>query len=218
MTSLVFAIGACAFMGAVLSTLPIGPVNLLSLYFTLNGKSRLWRHFIVGILIADTVVCVFATQVLAFHSENLLGDFKRYVPYLSVLLALLLLLLGLRLLFSGRPDSDSKYSDLKEDCLRHRLTVIAGGFVATAMSPGLFIFWFAWWLKWFVDFSHFDRLESSLAVTVGLCLGDILVFGIYRKLALRFGPNLIDRSSLKRINQGIGGIMIALAIFVGFSF
>ncbi|MBC7658987.1 MAG: hypothetical protein H7249_04700 [Chitinophagaceae bacterium] len=221
MVLLLLPIIACAFLGAVLSTLPIGPVNLLSFFFTLNGKRRLWLSFIAGILLADTISCLFAMHFLSYNSSTLLGELKNIVPYIGLSLAVILVILGVRLLRSNEGanfGANAKYSELKDDTLKHRLTAFGGGFIATAMSPGLYVFWMAWWLKWITDFTAFHHFGDSIAATFGLCAGDLLVFLIYRHLALRFGPRLIGTAGLKRINQGIGAALIGAAALICFTF
>ncbi len=83
------------------------------------------------------------------------------------------------------------------------------------MSPGLLVFWLAWWIKWIKEFERYVNIQDSLAASLGLILGDLLIFFIYRELALRYGSFIVGRTGMKRINQGIGCAVIVAALLIG---
>lgn len=209
------AIGGIAFLGAVLSTLPAGPVNLLAIYYVLNRRLRIWRYFIAGILLADVGVCLLGMYILSHQSIELVENAKRYEPYLVGALVVCILALGIRLIIGSK--TETKVDGLAKKASESRWKGILGGFVATAVSPGLLLFWMTWWMKWFDDFSSFKSIAVALATAIGICFGDLLIFASYRALALRFGGKILSRTTLNKLNRGIGCLLILAALVLGFS-
>jgi hypothetical protein len=72
-------------------------------------------------------------------------------------------------------------------------------------------------MKWFDDFSSFKSIAVALATAFGICMGDLLIFASYRGLALRFGDKILSRTSLNKMNRGIGCLLILAAVALGFS-
>jgi threonine/homoserine/homoserine lactone efflux protein len=204
------AIGGIAFLGAVLSTLPAGPVNLLAIYYVLNRRIRIWRFFVAGILLADVGVCLLAMYLLRSQSIATLQSAKQYEAYLVWALIVSILALGVRLIVGSK--AAPAPGDLAAQASESAFKGVLGGFVATALSPGLLFFWMTWWMKWFDDFSPFRSGFVSVTTALAICIGDFLVFTSYRYLALHFGNRILSRTSLNKINRGIGCLLILAAL------
>lgn len=203
------AVGGIAFLGAVLSTLPAGPVNLLAMYYVLNRRLRIWRYFIAGILLADVGVCLLGMHLLARQSSEIVVKAKLYEPYLVGALVVCIFVLGIRMIVGSK--EQAAVNGLATQARDSRWKGLLGGFLATALSPALLFFWMTWWMKWFDDFSPFESIALSLATALGVCAGDLLIFASYRWLATRFGDKILSRTSLNKMNRGIGCLLILAA-------
>lgn len=185
-----------ALLGGVLSTLPVGPINLVLIHLVMKRKLRSWIACVAGILLADAVYCLAALYLWDSSNELLLSRFQNLAQYGQWFLSGLFFLLGIRLLLRENDSPGEKGA---------KKGFFVFGFFATFFQPLLPVFWLGWWLK-AASFTWNDSAE----IILGLSLGDLLIFSAYAALGYllpRPGPG-----TERWINRAIGLVFLAFAI------
>lgn len=184
-----------AFLGALLSTLPIGPINFVLMQFALSRRWEKWISCVVGVLCADAFYCFLSLRSFA-ALEASLKAFERFAP---LSLALILTIFGLGMIF--------RRSDKQRDTPAN---FPAGqfffGFLATLAQPALGLFWLSWW-----SVAHLGDPSLGL-VASGLMAGDLIIFSFYAFLAKLFPKP--DFSAARKLSQGVGWLLIVSAVFL----
>ncbi|RZA23704.1 MAG: hypothetical protein EOP10_12000 [Proteobacteria bacterium] len=184
-----------SFYGAIVSTLPIGPINLVLLQLALSRRWQEWASCIAGVTAVDILYSLLSLHF--FHSFSYLIDGIK--PYSPVILALLFMIFGISMLWP-RPKG-SKFSSESSP-----LSFLLVGSLATLVEPGLPIFWLSWW-----SFNAVASPELPVA-GAGVLLGDLTVFAAYAGVAILFPRP--GRTFEKKLTQAVGYIFVGAAIFL----
>lgn len=185
-----------ALLGGILSTLPIGPINLVLIHLVMKRQLRSWITCVAGILLADAVYCLLALYLWDSSNELLLARFQNLAQYGQWFLSALFFILGLRLLLSRKVEEEEKEA---------RKGLFVFGFLVTFFQPLLPVFWLSWWLK----AASFSWTNSS-EILLGLSLGDLLIFSAYA--ALGYLLPRPGREVERWINRVIGLVFLAFSI------
>jgi hypothetical protein len=214
--SLFFA-GGVATLGAVVSTIPIGPINLWLLYLSWSKPASTWWIAVFGIIAADftVAVCAYYLTSISLSSEltnsMLTGSHGRVIQ--NGLLGAVFVCFGYYL-YKVPPSELGTKDFLAKFGGERSLTSIAATFfipaVFTAAEPGLFGFWSAWWIK-FQSVVHLN-VKHILAVSAGILAGDLFVFGVYRIFATKI-QRVISTSFIAKCHTVIAGFFLAFGIY-----
>ena len=177
---------AWALAGSFLSTLPIGPINLVLIMLALQRRWKGWVAACLGVTVADVGVSLAGLLL----SETISHWVHQKWGHLA--LALVLIGFGIMLLKQGAAQIQAKE--------RHGLGLFALGFFSTLLEPALPIFWAGWWME-AGDFGP----EHGLQVAAGVLAGDFAVFGAYAGM-VRFIPKF---ASIQTYNRAIGSLFLA---------
>lgn len=207
-----------AALGAVLSTLPIGPINLWLISLCWAKKYRQWWAVMSGIIIADTGIALGAYFLAdKLHDTWLVQASPSMALIQDYALGLVMIAIGVAMV--------RQQSKLPSASSNHHVThfsirslqvggAIAAGALATLAQPGLAIFWSAWWLE-FASNRTDGRLNLIIIFMIlGVFIGDILVFGTYWMIARRLKGILSPKCIRLTVLLMAAVFLIAGAIFL----
>lgn len=192
------ALSACAYLGAIISTIPVGPINLTLIALSLRPEKSNWYAAMFGVCLADTFYAVMTYMLL--HSEALHAD--SYLPANARILGEigLLAIILLSIVLSRQPRAENRATASRWTLgrrMKDKPSVwLLVGLAATALEPGLPIFWISWWAAYAEAFP--SGLLASLLVGLCVVAGDFSIFKLYERLSFflarqpqqRFDPQL----------------------------
>ncbi|MFW7381451.1 MAG: hypothetical protein ACOH5I_21760 [Oligoflexus sp.] len=204
-------------IGAIISTIPLGPINVWLLSLALSKRHWRWWAVTIGVVIADCTVAIGCLIIKEFAQDTEVLQSAFQWPYaravVDIFIATALIAIGVSIVRKNKMDRWSKQADLglaTKETIRSLGLAFVLGFIATVVEPGLAPFWLAWWLK-FIDHAIDLDLLVICFVMMGIVAGDVLVFGSYRVFAVK----LTDRITLK--NFGRIEMLVGIVLMVGAS-
>ncbi|HET9236227.1 MAG TPA: hypothetical protein VFO10_03180 [Oligoflexus sp.] len=171
-------------MGAVVSTVPVGPINFALMALVIQSQKARWYAAVLGVIISDAFYAGLSyalSRMDALHPDGILPESFRLVSEI-----LLLMMIGGGIIVSKRAARKPRVGGQDEWTFRKsqkgdRLWVwFAAGFMATAFQPGLAIFWMTWWLTF--NENSYDGTLPLIVIGAGVLFGDFAVFKLYEKL------------------------------------
>lgn len=186
-----------AFVGAVFSTIPIGPINLILMQRMLE---RRWSSWIVGVsaaILADGTVCIISLNFFDFVKVHV----EPFVTYSPLLLSVFLAASGLAMFFSKPLSDKTQYN-------RSSFGFFIFCFFLTLSGPALLPFWLSWWST-----LHFAQ-PNTTTVALGFVLGDFTIFALYASLVVLFPKPGFEMQ--KKVSKGLAIFLVfaGLVVFV----
>jgi threonine/homoserine/homoserine lactone efflux protein len=167
-----------AYMGAIVSTVPVGPINIALIALAIRPQKANWYAAVVGVIFIDALFAVLTYSLAEADALHLKDYLPAHSRIIGELVMLLMILTGIVL--SRRPRHQP--SRLRAAYEKDRpLVWFASGAAATALEPGLALFWLTWWLTFMENFE--PGLWPLLLIALAVLVGDFTVFKFYEKLA-----------------------------------
>jgi threonine/homoserine/homoserine lactone efflux protein len=173
-----------AYLGAIVSTIPVGPINIALMALAVRPQKANWYAAVLGVICIDGLFAILAyamPQMEVFHLKDFLSTQSRILGE-----AVLLLMILIGIIFSKRhASSASRLNDqpsiLSKAFDKDRpLVWFAAGLTATALEPGLPFFWLTWWLTFMDTFE--PGMMPLILIVLAVVTGDFSVFKLYEKL------------------------------------
>lgn len=200
-------------LGGVISSLPPGPLNFKLIYFHLSHKKLALIFFQSGIIITDALISIFAFMIAkeTFNSKMYI-NFENNISYsIHIFFVVVLLIIGIKHLINSHKHKIAQKSEnlsykSEGDKLNKQFMTFLEGVVGTLTIPGLIPFWYLWWMgqKLMIQtpISYY-----VIAIGVGVFIGDLLVFKIYRNISDKLHRK-IKKISTYQIEKWVGSIFI----------
>lgn len=184
-----------ALAGSLVSTLPIGPINLILMRLALLKQWRRWWACVFGVLLADGFYALMSLKYYQFLNEQISSFAKYSLP----ILACILMIFGISMLLG-------KYESGQETFGKTVSGYALFGVFATLIEPALPVFWLSWWTV-----AHLESPNLTFA-GLGLIMGDIIVFGTYG-LVGRMCP-MPGRTFEKKIGRSLGVALMLISLIL----
>jgi threonine/homoserine/homoserine lactone efflux protein len=204
------ALSACAYLGAIISTIPVGPINITLIALSLRPDKSSWYAAMFGVCFADTFYAVMTYILL--HSEAL--QLTSYLPanarILGEVALLVIILLSIVLSRQKKVDDHTPASrwSLMGQSMKDKPSVwLFVGLAATALEPGLPIFWISWWAAYAEAFP--SGLMASFLVGLFVVAGDLSIFKLYERLS-----SFLSRQPQQRFDPQLWSLRILYLAFV----
>lgn len=199
----------------IISSTPLGPINLLVAENYLSEKKVKIVPFLSGVILIDSIF-----GYLTFWGfEKFLSDYDMVGAGIGIFGGLAIVVLGaLGVYQQKKGKSGEKKIEIKKNIfLKSSTASFSKGFVLCGSNPGFIAFW--GWVaynakNWTTDsFPEFDlNIYNLLLFPTGIIIGDFLWFGLFtyllKKGARRYSGSLIDK-----IRTLISWGLIALGLF-----
>jgi threonine/homoserine/homoserine lactone efflux protein len=178
------ALFLCAYLGAIVSTIPVGPINIALMALAIRPRKANWYAAVLGVICIDILFAVLAYTLAEKDILHLKDFLPQHTRILGDLLLLFMILIGIFLSkrhASHASPSHDQGSTLNKAYGKDRpLVWFAAGLTATAFEPGLPIFWLTWWLTFMESFA--SGLLPVIILAFAVVVGDLTVFKLYEKL------------------------------------
>jgi threonine/homoserine/homoserine lactone efflux protein len=173
------ALFICAYLGAIVSTVPVGPINLSLIALSMRSKKACWYAAVLGVLIVDVFFAALAESLIQLDEASPVHIFPENGRMWGEGLLLLLIAFGIYL--SKRPARGGVHKLLAKSRFEHRpFFWFVAGFLATVLEPGLPFFWISWWLAYGASLP--SGLLATTVIILAVIVGDLTVFKIYEKI------------------------------------
>lgn len=201
-----------ALFGGIVSTTPPGPLNIrLLILFLKKEKSKLFA-FQTGIILTDIICCVLMnlTAQQTLEANLFLSLEKKYFFIMQGVFIFMICVLGLRHIISAKTKIFNSNETLYEKKTHAKLMqYFIEGVVGTLTIPSLLPFWYLWWMG--QKTSHkLPVLLVISSITLGVYLGDLFIFKIYRFIAAGF-QNKILKINIAKIEVWSGYLLLIFA-------
>lgn len=184
-----------AFFGAILSTIPIGPINLILMQLILDRRWRTWGICVSAAVLADGLVCLLSLKFFDFVNVQA-GPYLKNSP---VILSVFLIASGALSLFSKQTSKASTPA-------QSNFAYFVFSFFLTLCGPALVPFWLSWWS------AVHQTSPSLLLAAIGFILGDFGIFAFYALLVRLFPRPGFELQ--KKISKVLSIILIVIGILV----
>jgi len=210
-----FLLFCASFLGAMLSTLPPGPLNLRLVMFHLKKQRHQLFCFQFGIIFVDACLSILAW----FFSQKTIRFLSQFLPH-SKIFTEMSEIIFICVLFGFSFWYIFSYFKKQKQILDEQIGFINlsfaffAGAVGTLTIPGLVPFWYFWWISSskFLDSIHPFYLVV-LSIFVGVALGDSLVFTSYRYIADFFYKKNKDALIFAKLELVAGILFLFMALF-----
>ncbi|KAB8029229.1 hypothetical protein [Fluviispira multicolorata] len=213
----------CAFIGALLSTLPLGLLNIRLLLLFIKGEHKRLFFFQLGILIVDIIICnlAFILSITTHNISTLINFGKNNLFYIQILFLIVLIYMGLNHIFEKKdmlPIKNKQVDNLNtkknksSKLLRHFLE----GIVGTLTIPSLLPFWYLWWMGQNLNNSQ-PILFAVILIAIGVCIGDLIIFKSYRYFVQKISERVLQLR-IAKIEKWVGYFFLFLAFLFAIKF
>jgi len=216
-----FEFALSGFIGAVASTIPIGPLNIALILLALKKDYVFWWCCLLGITAADVTIAWAAYLLMNSLWEQVFSPESTLCWTAGAHgLSAVLLIAGVIILWkqqNKRWALEQETDKAKTPTHGKAFAWFLWSFLMTAVEPGLLPFWSSWWMA----MGHHAPLDfaGGIVMVTSIAGGDLLVFGFYRFLVYRF-PETAQGNAFRRVIQWSLWLVIAAAvlIFLRFSY
>jgi hypothetical protein len=208
-------------LGALVSTIPIGPINLFLISLSMMKATRSWWAVVAGIILVDSVYSLLALGFAEFMPSywNLEDSFSLKVG-LNLALTILFAVWAIVTFKQSRGQTRQARTgfQLMQKALQPNLKTLLLAFVfgalGTLVEAGLPLFWSLWWMKG-PDVETLQPAGRVIACIFGIATGDLLIFGSYRIFASQLGDRM---KKLQRLHMEhvVAFIFAIAALWFGF--
>ena len=212
-------LGFILFLGigfGIISSTPLGPINLLVAENYLSKPKVRIVPFLCGVILIDSIF-----GYLTFWGfEKFLSDYKFVGASIGIFggLAIIALgIIGLYQQYKGKHDPNKKIEIKKNIFLKSSTASFSKGFILCGSNPGFIAFWGwvaynakTWTNQAFPDFEI--NFYNLILFPIGIVIGDFLWFGLFTYL-LKRGARRYSGSMIDKIRTFISWGLLALGIF-----
>lgn len=207
------ALFSCAYLGAIVSTIPVGPINIALMALAIRPRKANWYAAVLGVICIDALFAIIGytmAQMDALHPKELLPTHSRILGEVVLLLMILIGIILSKPHASSTSRSNDPPSTLDKAYGKDKpLVWFAAGLTATAFEPGLPLFWLTWWLTFMESFD--SGIMPLILIVLAVVAGDISVFKLYERL----GAFLSKRALAgKRLDPHVWSIRLLYGAFV----
>ena len=200
----------------IISSTPLGPINLLVAENYLSKKKVKIVPFLSGVILIDSIF-----GYLTFWGfEEFLSDYEIIGTGIGLFGGLAIIALGgigLHQQFKGKHNPNKKIEIKKNIFLKSSTASFSKGFILCGSNPGFIAFWGwvaynakNWTNQNFPDFEI--NFYNLLLFPIGIIIGDFLWFGLFTYL-LKRGARRYSGSIIDKIRTFISWGLIALGVF-----
>lgn len=200
----------------IISSTPLGPINLLVAENYLNKKKVKIAPFLSGVILIDSIF-----GYLTFWGfEEFLSDYKIIGTGIGLFGGIAIIVLGsigLQQQFKGKHNTNKKIEIKKNIFLKSSTASFSKGFILCGSNPGFIAFWGwvaynakTWTYQNFPDFEI--NFYNLILFPIGIIIGDFLWFGLFTYL-LKRGARRYSGSIIDKIRTFISWGLIALGLF-----
>ena len=215
----IYKLGFILFLGigfGIISSTPLGPINLLVAENYLSKPKVRIVPFLCGVILIDSIF-----GYLTFWGfEKFLSDYKFVGASIGIFggLAIIALgIIGLYQQYKGKHDPNKKIEIKKNIFLKSSTASFSKGFILCGSNPGFIAFWGwvaynakTWTNQAFPDFEI--NFYNLILFPIGIVIGDFLWFGLFTYL-LKRGARRYSGSMIDKIRTFISWGLLALGIF-----
>ena len=199
----------------IISSTPLGPINLLVAENYLSEKKVKIVPFLIGVILVDSIF-----GYLTFWGfEKFLSDYQIIGAGIGIIGGLAIIAIGaigVYQQFKGK--NNKKKIEIKKNIFLSSSTAsLSKGFVLCGSNPGFIAFW--GWVaynakNWTTDsFPQFDlNIYNLILFPIGIIIGDFIWFGLFTFL-LKRGARRYSGSLIDKIRIFISWGLIALGVF-----
>lgn len=200
----------------IISSTPLGPINLLVAENYLSVRKVKIIPFLSGVIIVDAIF-----GYLTFWGfDKFLSDYTLVGTGIGIFGGLAIVFLGIIGIvqqLQGKHNPDKKIKIKKSIFLKSSTASFTKGFILCGSNPGFIAFW--GWVAYNAKtwtgemFPAFDIHYFNLLIfPIGIIIGDALWFGIFT-LLLKKGARRYSGSLIDKIRVFISWGLVALGIF-----
>ena len=200
----------------IISSTPLGPINLLVAENYLGKKKVKIIPFLCGVILIDSIF-----GYLTFWGfEEFLSDYEIIgagVGLFGGIAIIALGIIGLYQQFKGKHNPNKKIELKKSIFLKSSTASFSKGFVLCGSNPGFIAFWSwvaynakTWTNQAFPEFEI--NFFNLLLFPIGIIVGDFLWFGMFTYL-LKKGARRYSGSIIDKIRTLISWGLVALGLF-----
>lgn len=200
----------------IISSTPLGPINLLVAENYLSKKKIKIIPFLCGVILIDSIF-----GYLTFWGfEEFLSDYQIVGTGIGIFGGIAIIALGgigLYQQFKGKHNPNKKIELKKNIFLKSSTASFSKGFVLCGSNPGFIAFWSwvaynakTWTNQAFPEFEI--NFYNLILFSIGIIVGDFLWFGIFTYL-LKKGARRYSGSIIDKIRTFISWGLIALGLF-----
>ena len=199
----------------IISSTPLGPINLLVAENYLSEKKVKIVPFLLGVILVDSIF----GYITFWGFEKFLSDYQIIGAGIGILGGLAIIAIGaigVYQQFKGK-NNKNKIEIKKSVFLKSSTASLTKGFVLCGSNPGFIAFW--GWVaynakNWTTDsFPQFDlNIYNLILFPIGIIIGDFIWFGLFTFL-LKRGARRYSGSLIDKIRIFISWGLIALGIF-----
>ncbi|MGY3803669.1 hypothetical protein ACWNT8_06400 [Pigmentibacter ruber] len=212
---------AAALLGGLVSTSPPGPLNIQLIILYLKKQKKNLFAFQSGIILTDAIVCFFAYLIAdqTVHAEFILNFQKKHSIFLNIIFIIFILTLGFTFVINSRRNAVNLENNLSatDKIIVSETNLISSffkGIVGTLTIPSLLPFWYLWWIG--QDISDDYPVEYLiLPIFLGVYIGDIAIFKLYRLLAYGLNKKFMQ-IKIHKIEAFVGYLLILSAAILLF--
>ena len=200
----------------VISSTPLGPINLLVAENYLSVKKVKILPFLSGVILIDSIF-----GYLTFWGfDKFLSDYKLVGTGIGILGGIAIISLGIIGVYQqvkGKHNPDKKIEIKKSIFLKSSTASFTKGFILCGSNPGFIAFW--GWVAYNAKtwtgnaFPTFDiDYFNLLLFPIGIIIGDAIWFGVFT-LLLKKGARRYSGSLIDKIRLFISWGLVVLGIF-----
>lgn len=200
----------------IISSTPLGPINLLVAENYLSEKKVKIVPFLAGVILIDSIF-----GYLTFWGfDKFLSEYDMVGAGIGIFGGLAIILLGALGVYQqmkGKKNPEKKVEIKKNIFLKSSTASFSKGFILCGSNPGFIAFWS--WVAYNAKnwtgntFPEFEiNFYNLLLFPIGIILGDILWFGLFTVL-LKRGARRYSGSIIDKIRIIISWGLIALGLY-----
>ena len=205
-----------AFIGALISTSPPGPLNMRLVLFFLKKEQKPLIAFQTGSILTDLCCSIFAFSLAqkTFEADIFLNLHKKYLMFIELSFILMIIILGFSFIYRAKKklyENESPIDVIEFEKVSNTKLIwhFFEGIVGTLTIPTLFPFWYLWWMgQNFTNKQPFYILIVPIAL--GVYFGDLLIFKTYRFFAGHFHEKIF-KIKIAKIEIWAGYILFFVA-------
>ncbi len=204
----------------IISSTPLGPINLLVAENYLGQKKVRIIPFLAGVILVDG----FLGYLTFWGFDKFLGEHELVGAGIGIFGGLAIILLGALGVYQQKrgKKSNEKTIEIKESIfLKSSTASFSKGFILCGSNPGFIAFW-SWVAynakNWTTEaFPEFElNIFNLLLFPIGIFIGDVIWFGVFTFL-LKKGARRYSGSIIDKIRLFISWGLIALGVFTLYS-